>query len=85
MSRLTPHLTTWVAGDGASEPERTKMGFAKIKGQLVSRVGQRVRYGAPKDVEGRGGEPALGTIEDEVWQDEGVNCSAPRPLGSNQD
>jgi len=61
------------------------MGFARIKGPLVSRIGQRVRYSTPKDVEGRGGQPALGIIEDEVWQDETLNSSPSRALGSDHD
>lgn len=54
------------------------MGFAKIKGKLTSRKGNRVRFGAPKDVQRGGGGALCGTIEDEVWADENINTSPAR-------
>ena len=54
------------------------MGAAKIKGQLLSRIGQPVRYSAPKDVREKGGKPAHGLIVDEIWADESRNGLPPR-------
>jgi hypothetical protein len=45
------------------------MSFAKIRGELTTRVGRWVRYGAPQDVQGKGGNSSEGTIIDEVWVD----------------
>ena len=54
------------------------MGFAKIKGQLTPRIGCRVRFGAPKDVEAKGGRASYGEVGDEVWADPEINVSPPR-------
>jgi len=54
------------------------MSFAKIKGELTSRIGRPVRFGAPQDVETKGGEAGYGVIVDEVWADPEVNSSSPR-------
>jgi hypothetical protein len=51
------------------------MGFAKIKGELVSRKGQRVNYKAPNDVRAKGGDYIRGEIIDEIWADETINTS----------
>src|SRR5712664_3282073 len=61
------------------------MGFAKIKGQLKSRIGQRVRYSAPKDVREKGGGPAFGMIVDEVWADSVENEAPPRKAEGEHD
>lgn len=53
------------------------MGFAKIKGNLSTRIGRRVRFGAPKDVAAKNGGAALGTIIDEVWADKRINSLPP--------
>ena len=47
------------------------MGFARIKGNLTSRIGRPVTFGAPKDVERKGGKPVRGVIVDEAW----ANCT----------
>lgn len=54
------------------------MGFAKIHGELTSRIGRRVRFGAPKDVQKRGEGSGHGTIVDEVWADPNMNKEPPR-------
>jgi hypothetical protein len=54
------------------------MGFSKIKGELTSRIGQPVSFGAPKDVALTGGKPSSGMIVDEVWVDPELNRSQPR-------
>jgi hypothetical protein len=51
------------------------MGFAKIKGNLSSRVNRPVRFSAPQDVEAKKGKPVHGAIEDEVWANESINNS----------
>lgn len=61
------------------------MGFAKIRGKLVSRVGCRVRFGAPHDVHQAGGAPGYGTIIDEVWAYPEVNDSPARTSGGYDD
>jgi len=61
------------------------MGFAKIKGNLTSRIGARVTFGTPKDVGAKGGTPGYGTIIDEVWATPEVNTSPPRQAGSKDD
>ncbi len=61
------------------------MGFAKIKGHLTSRIGCRVRFGAPKDVEVKGGSAGYGVIVDEVWADPEINLSSPRVPEHNGD
>jgi hypothetical protein len=53
------------------------MGYARIKGPLPSRIGQPVRFGAPKDVHIKQGAAATGKIVDEVWADAPVNSSPP--------
>lgn len=57
------------------------MGFARIKGELPSRIGRPVRFGAPQDVKKKQGGAAFGVVEDEVWADEAINRS--RPHASN--
>lgn len=63
------------------------MGFAKIKGQLSSRIGCEVNFSAPKDVHAKGGVAVKGTIVDEVWVNESINNdavhSAPCSRGSH--
>ena len=61
------------------------MGFAKIKGQLTSRIGCRVRFGAPRDVEAKGGLAGYGEIVDEVWADSKINISPSRKPESDHD
>jgi hypothetical protein len=61
------------------------MGFAKIKGNLTSRIGTSVRFGPPKDAKAKGGTPCCGTIVDEVWATPEVNTSPPRQTKSNND
>jgi len=53
------------------------MGFAKIRGQLRSRVGRRVCFGAPKDVAAKSGGAALGVVMDEAWADKRINIASP--------
>ena len=53
------------------------MGFARIHGALTTRVGRRVRFGAPGDVRNRGGQAYQGTIIAEVWAEPEVNTSPP--------
>lgn len=55
------------------------MGFSKIKGPLTSRIGRTVRFGAPQDVQHKGGEPAQGVIVDEVWARLDQNTEPPHP------
>jgi hypothetical protein len=55
------------------------MGWAKIKGSLPSRIGQRVRFGSPKDIQKAGGSHIFGRIVDEVWADPTINISPSRP------
>ena len=59
------------------------MGFAKIRGPLTSRIGQQVRFGAPKYP--IGAKPEVGVVVDEVWADTTVNCSPVRPARSSSD
>ena len=54
------------------------MGFAKIKGNLTSRIGCRVGFKAPGDTEKAGGPGAQGTIIDEIWEDPEVLTKPPR-------
>ncbi len=61
------------------------MGFAKIKGELTSRIGRRVRFGAPGDVRQSGGKPGYGTIIDEVWVDPELNKQPPRSRSNDGD
>jgi hypothetical protein len=56
----------------------TDMGFAKIKGNLTSRIGAQVRFGTPKDVGAKGGSAGFGTIVDEVWATPEINTSLAR-------
>jgi hypothetical protein len=46
-------------------------------GQLTSRKGYPVTFGAPKDVREKGGSAAQGTIIDDVWVDASINESPP--------
>lgn len=55
------------------------MGFAKTPGELTTRIGKRVRFGAPRDVLEKQGGAAQGVIVDEVWVDEAINRSRPHP------
>lgn len=43
------------------------MGYAKIQGKLTSRIGCLVKFGAPRDVQEKGGNGAAGKIVAEVW------------------
>lgn len=61
------------------------MGFAKIKGNLTSRIGCPVRFGAPRDVDARGGLPSHGVIVDEVWAEPEINTSPARVLDHDHD
>jgi len=61
------------------------MSFSKIQGSLTSRVGRRVRFGAPRDVQSRGGPAGYGTIVAEVWADPSVNDLPPRPMDDPHD
>jgi hypothetical protein len=44
------------------------MGYARIPGELTSRIGRPVRFGPPQDIAGAGATADQGTIIDEVWQ-----------------
>lgn len=61
------------------------MGFAKIKGKLVSRIGQRVNYKSPNDVHAKGGGYKSGEIIDEIWANEEVNKNAVRDVAHVHD
>jgi hypothetical protein len=61
------------------------MGYAKIRGEPTSRMGSRVRFGAPRDVQQSGGEAGYGTIIDEVWANPEINKKPPRTRGSKDD
>jgi len=61
------------------------MEFAKINVELTSRIGRRVRYGRPKDVQQAGGKAASGTIIDEVWADPEINKKPSRPGRDSND
>jgi hypothetical protein len=61
------------------------MGYAKIKGKLMSRIGATVRYGAPKDVHKAGGNAVEGIIVDEVWADVEINDKPPRSANNKDD
>lgn len=54
------------------------MGFAKIRGKLTTRVGRRVSFGAPLDVQKTGRPASSGTVIDEAWVDPALNASGPR-------
>jgi hypothetical protein len=58
-------------------PFEVEMAF-EIKGTLQTRIGNRVTYGAPKDVETRGGKSIKGTILDEVWENPAINTCPPK-------
>src|ERR1700730_12634818 len=58
------------------------MGWAKIKGKLSSRVGWPVTFGPPADVRKGGGAAIRGKVIDEIWVDESINRSDPKPVGS---
>jgi hypothetical protein len=66
-----------VPEESTSTDQRINMGFSKIHGTLTSRIGCRVRFGAPQDVSKAGGAPVYGTIVDEVWADPTINKSRP--------
>lgn len=53
------------------------MSFAKIHGNLTSRIGRPVSFSPPQDVHARGGSGGNGEIIDEVWADDSMNVSAP--------
>ena len=55
-----------------------RLGFAMIQGPLTSRIGYAVHFGAPKDVEAKGGSAGYGEIVDEIWADPEINSSPPR-------
>jgi len=61
------------------------MGFAKIKGELTSRIGSSVRFNTPKDVRERGGTPVCGKVVDEVWVTPEINRTHPRPPTGKED
>jgi len=61
------------------------MGFAKIKGTLTSRIGSQVRFGAPKDIEKKGGKAEYGIIVDEAWANPDINSSPPRYSDNTSD
>jgi hypothetical protein len=61
------------------------MGFARIRGKLTSRIGTRVRFGAPRDVAAIGGAAGLGTVVDEVWAVPEINDAPSRPAGDPND
>ena len=50
---------------------------AQIKGNLTSRIGRPVAFGAPGDVLVKGGTGWKGQIIDEVWADPSLNKSPP--------
>lgn len=54
------------------------MGFSKIAGELTSRIGRAVAFGAPQDVHRKGGKGVRGVIVDEVWADPDLNRAAHR-------
>jgi hypothetical protein len=49
------------------------------KGNLTSRIGRNVSFGAPEDVQTKGGGRSQGLIIDEVWADPAMNTSEPHP------
>ena len=61
------------------------MSFAKIKGNLTSRIGRPVNFKTPKYVRARGGTPISGTIVDEVRATPEINTSPARKLKNNDD
>lgn len=61
------------------------MSYARIHGELTSRIGRPVRFGAPNDVRERGGGCAEGTIVDEVWAKPHDNKLPPRKRRGNHD
>ena len=61
------------------------MSFAKIKGNLTSRIGCPVSFSAPRDVAAKGGCAGYGIIVDEVWADPEINISPPRQHEHNED
>lgn len=65
--------------------KETDMGFAKVKGNLTSRIHNRVRFGAPRDVVTKGGRPSFGTVEDEVWATPEINTSPVRQSQNKDD
>jgi hypothetical protein len=61
------------------------MGFAKIKGELVSRIGQPVNNKSSKDVHEKGGGYICGEIIDEIWADEEINKQGLRSASDPHD
>jgi len=53
------------------------MGWARIKGNLTSRIGCQVSFGAPKDVLEKGHGGISGEIIDEVWAYPDENTKPP--------
>jgi hypothetical protein len=60
------------------------MGY-KIRGNLTSRIGRPVKFGAPKDVRAKGGIHFSGIIVDEVWATPEINISPARQPQNNND
>jgi hypothetical protein len=56
------------------------MGFAQIRGELTTRVGRPVRYGAPLDVHGKGGSHIEGKVLAEVWAEPELNKKPPHTM-----
>jgi hypothetical protein len=54
------------------------MGYAKIKGELTSRIGRKVTFNAPHDIFRSRHRTRYGTIIDEVWAKPKLNKSKPR-------
>lgn len=54
------------------------MGFAKIMGNLRSRIGQRTGFKAPGDTAKAGGGGFGGVIIDEIWENPEVLTKPPR-------
>jgi len=59
------------------------MGFAKIHGHLTTRIGEEVHFSAPKYP--ANAKLEVGTIIDEVWADQSLNCSPPQALKEGND
>ena len=70
--------------NNVQQRKETHMSFAKIKGNLTSRIGRQVGFGAPKDVGAKGGTPISGIIVDEVWATPEINTS-PAKKPENKD
>jgi len=57
------------------------MSFARSQGELTSRIGRQVRFGARQDIQRAGGAAAYGKIVDEVWAGPEINRKPPQPSG----